>query len=91
MLADGLSSAFVVHFEKDVRPTVFEEVERSLSIESEHGEPVTGGHTVSQALHAVAWGSLGILGSGLRELRDSHDHMLAALEGTSVGAIGLGD
>jgi len=61
MLTDGLSSALVVHFSKDVGPSVTEEVEGRLSVEGEHSEPVSGRHTVSEELHSVAWGSLRVL------------------------------
>lgn len=40
VLAHGLASALVVEFSQNGGPTVFEKVERLLSIEREHGEPV---------------------------------------------------
>jgi len=58
VLANGLSCALVLHLAKNVRPAVFEEVERSLSIKSEHGEPIGGGHTVTEKLNSMTWGSI---------------------------------
>ena len=68
MLADGLSGTVVVHLSKNVRPSVLEEVERWLSIEGKHGEPVSRGHAVSKELHTVTWSSLWGLRGGLGEL-----------------------
>lgn len=91
MLANGLSGALVVHFLENVSPSVSEEVKRGLTIESEHAEPVSRSHTVSQELHAVTWGGLGHLGGGESELRDSHNSVLGTLENSSVGSIRSGD
>jgi len=68
MLTDSLSGTGVVHFSEDVGPSVAEEVERGLTVEGEHSEPVSGGHTVSEELHSVAWGGLGVLRSSEGEL-----------------------
>jgi len=87
VLANGLSGARVLHLTKDVRPSVLEEVEGGLSIEGEHSEPVSGSHTVSKELHAVAWGSVSHLWHSSGELGDSHDGVLAALEDTRVGGV----
>ena len=91
VLSDGLTGAVVVHFFEDVRPAVPEEVEGRLTVEGKHGKPISRGHAIAEELHTVAWGSLGGLRSRLRELRDSHDGMLAASEDTSVGSVVSGD
>ena len=89
MLADRLSSAGVLHLTKDVRPSVLEEVEGSLSVEGEHDEPVSGGHAISKELHAVTWSGVSHVGDGSCEFGDSHDGVLAALEDTGVwGVVG---
>ena len=87
VLSNGLTGAVVVHFFEDVRPAVPEEVEGRLTVEGKHGKPISGGHAIAEELNTVAWGGLGGLGSRLRELRDSHDAMLAASEDTSVGSV----
>ena len=91
VLANGLTGAVIIHLSENVGPTVLEEVEGWLSIEGKHGEPVTGGHAVTETLDSVAWGGLGGLGSRLGELRDSHDAVLEASEAASVGAVRGGD
>ena len=68
MLSNGLTGALILHFSEDVRPTVFEEIERGLAVEGEHGKPVRRGHAVSEELHAVAWSSVGHSWLSLREL-----------------------
>ena len=68
VFTDRLSGAIVVHLSEDVRPSVLEEVEGRLSIESKHGKPVSRGHAVSKELHSVAWSSFRGLGCRLREL-----------------------
>ena len=91
VLADGLSSALVVHLLEDVGPPVAEEVEGRLAVEGKHGEPIGRGHAVSEEFHAVARCGLRDLGGCQSELRDSHDSVLASLEDSGVGSIVSGN
>ena len=91
MLSNRFSGALVGHLEEDVTPAVLEEVEGFLSVEGEHGEPVTGGHTVSKALNAVTWSSVRLFRYCGGKLGDSHDNVLATLEDTSVWGVSLRD
>ena len=91
MLSNGLSGAVVVHLLEDVGPSVFEEVERWLSIEGEHGEPIGGGHAVSKELHTVTGSCLGIFWSRLGKLRNPHNGVLAASEDAGVRGVMRGD
>lgn len=91
VLSNRLSRAVVVHFLEDVRPSISEEVEGWLSIECKHGEPVCGGHAVSEELDTVAWGSFGSLRGGQGELRNSLNDVLAATEDASVWGVMSGD
>ena len=91
VLANGVNSTFVAHLSKDVRPTVLEEVERGLSVEGEHGKPVSGSHAVSEELDSMTRCGVQDVRLSLSEFTDSHDTVLGALEHTSVGSVRLGN
>ena len=84
VLANGLSGAVIVHFFKNVRPSVLEEVERLLTVEMEHSYPVGRVHTISEELDAVAWVGLLHLWGCLCCVRYAHDTVLSSTEDTSI-------
>ncbi len=86
-LTVGISEALVLGFSQDVGVSVLEEVVAGLAIISESSDQVTRGHTVTEELDAGTWASLGHLGCGGGELRDSEDGVLRTLENTCVRAV----
>jgi len=91
VLTNRFTGTGVLHLSEDVRPTVFKEVIRGLTVEGEHGKPICGGHAVSEELHAVTWSSVGHNGLSLSEFGNSHNSVLATSKNACVGRIVRGN
>ena len=91
MLGCSLSDAVIVWLCEDVRPAILEEVERRLSIEGKHAEPVGRLHAVTKELNSVTWNSMWYLRGRLRELRNSHNGVLRTAENASVRGVRRSD
>ena len=91
LLTQRLSVAVIFHLSDHVGPPVLEEVERGLPVKSKNGEPVCGGHAVSEELDGVTWGTLWNLRRRLHNLGHPHHSMLTSLEDTSVRCIVSGN
>lgn len=68
VLSNGLTGALIVGLTKNGRPPVLEEVIRLLTVEREHGNPISGRHAISVEFHTVAWNGFGLVRYGLNRL-----------------------